>query len=101
MTAMTDEDRNALDGAPSLMLAEWWCRLNKGEWPTDGLGQADPEVKPWRPNTRRDEIMNWISGRIGISECLREWNRETLPGDLFDAWWKTPNVRAERGAVTR
>ena len=100
MTAITDDDRMAIDAAPALMLAEWWCLLNKWGWPADGLGEPDPMPdKDKATMTRRSAIMNEISGRIGMRECLREWNRDTMPGEQFDAWWCSDrwfNVRANR-----
>lgn len=87
MTSMTAEDRKAVADAPDRMLAEWWCLLNKWQWPRDGLGQPDPETHPWTANTRRGEIMAAIVERIGMRECLREWNAGTMARAEFDAWW--------------
>lgn len=33
-----------------------------------------------------------IMQRIGLKECLREWNRELMPGALFDEWWEACNA---------
>ena len=95
MHAITEEDRKALESAPCLMLAEWWCLLNKFEWPGEGMGEPDPIPAPWRVDTRRNAVMSWISSRIGLRECLREWNREAMPGELFDEWWdRRPKIVA-------
>lgn len=87
MTAMTNDDRKAIAEAPDLMLAEWWCLLNKWEWPREGLGEPDPVPEKHDGNRRRGQIMNAICDRIGIRECLREWNRNNMPGPIFDEWW--------------
>lgn len=62
------------------MLAEWWCLLNKWRWPHVGLGKPDPVPEKYDSNSRRGQIMNAICARIGIHECLREWNRDYVPG---------------------
>lgn len=87
MTRMTPEDRKAVAEASELVAAEWWCLLNRWEWPLEGLGEPDPVPEPRTGTTRRGEIMCEISERIGMRECLREWNREHLPGLAFDQWW--------------
>ena len=80
MTTMTDEDRKAIAEAPASTLAEWWCLLNKWRWPHAGLGEPDPVPEKYDSNGRRGQIMNAICARIGIRECLREWNRDNVPG---------------------
>jgi hypothetical protein len=84
---MTESDRKAVAEAPPLMLAEWWCLLNRFEWPKEGIGEPEPIPQPWRPNTRRSQLMYAIVERIGKRECLREWNRERMSDAEFDAWW--------------
>ncbi len=69
--------------ADESILAKWWCELNSWGWPAE-LGEPEPVGGA---NPLRSEIMANIVGRIGIKECLREWNRERLPGEAFDAWW--------------
>lgn len=86
-TSMTDCDREAIAEAPDRTLAEWWCLLNKWEWPRAGLGEPDPIHEKREGISRRGQIMNAIFGRIGPRECLREWNRDTMPGAAFDEWW--------------
>jgi hypothetical protein len=84
---MTEADRKAVAEAPPLMLAEWWCLLNRFDWPKEGLGEAEAVPEPWRPTPRRSAIMNGIVDRIGMRECLREWNRVTEAE--FALWWGT------------
>lgn len=87
MSGLNDADRAAVDQAPALMLAEWWCLLNNWEWPREGLGEPDPVPEKHRPDTRRGQIMDAIAERIGHKECLREWNRERMQPAEFEAWW--------------
>jgi hypothetical protein len=83
--SLSDADRRAIYTAPPLMLAEWWAALNRWDWPVEGLGEPEPPARS--PGGRRSEIMREIIDRIGLKECLREWNRKHLPGNEFDAWW--------------
>lgn len=78
-----------LEGVPENQLAAIWCRLNCHE--------RDDRIKPWPANW--DEmtgearqkfiwpIMCEIMKKIGLKECLREWNKERMPGKEFDDWW--------------
>lgn len=85
---MTDQDRASIETAPTLMLAEWWCTLNKWGWPKEGLGEEDPPTKhPFNPNSRRASIMQAIVHRIGHKECLREWNKDTMSPKEFEEWY--------------
>jgi hypothetical protein len=81
---MKEEDVILLEQQDNGTLAKWWCELNKWNWPEQIPDKEDPED---RKNNRRLEIMDWIKSRIGLKECLREWNRETLHGRYFDEWW--------------
>ena len=74
----------ALEQADNKTLATWWCVLNRHQWP-DALPKNDE---------RRWDIMSWIMQHIGIKECLREWNKDDLPGEHFDNWYN-------RGAALR
>jgi hypothetical protein len=82
---MNDQDKAAIEQADTATLAKWWCLLNKFEWPAHGLGT--PEPAEYKPGSRRGQIMAAIMDRIGLRECLREWNAETMPGEAFDQWW--------------
>lgn len=90
---MTDDDRKAIAEASPETLAQWWRLLNGWEWPQHGLGEADPvptEAGALRfHRTRRGEIMSAIVERIGVGACLREWNRETMSDEQFNAWWES------------
>ena len=82
---MIDEQtKSILTATGDVALAKWWYLLNSWEWPAE---LPDPELqRPPVPN-RRSAIMRVIEQRIGFKECLREWNRERMPGALFDEWF--------------
>ena len=93
---MSDEDAKAVYQASNKTLAEWWCLLNNWEWPESGLGEPDPIPKPYRSDTRRRSLMTAIEHRIGLKECLREWNKKSLPGYRFDEWWNDFSTSMEK-----
>lgn len=66
-------------------LAEWWCDLNRSQWPAPDTGLISE--KTGLPTNRRFAIMSFIMDQIGLKECLREWNKKELPGPAFDKWW--------------
>jgi len=66
-------------------LARWWCVLNGWGWPKELPGRESPDV-PGHP--RRNEIMREIAGIIGMKECLREWNKDTMTPERFEDWWE-------------
>ena len=81
---MDSNDRKVLATQSDSTLANWWSILNRHEWP-DGL--PNPETSKASVQGRRWEIMCLISDRIGLKECLRDWNKERLPGNDFDDWY--------------
>lgn len=85
MSTLERQDADAIAQADTKTLARWWCLLNRFEWPTEGLGA--PEPQEYKKGSRRGQIMNAIMDRIGLKECLREWNADSMPGEAFDQWW--------------
>lgn len=92
---MTESDIATLNQADAATLAKWWSELNRYGWPDAFL---DPEPRyvwppvsivpePYVPHSRRAEMINWIMDKIGIKECLRVWNADTMPGKKFDDWF--------------
>ena len=81
---MTEIDIATLNQADTATLAKWWCELNRFGWPDAFL---EPEPAKHVRHGRRSEMMNWIMDKIGIKECLREWNVDTRPGQKFDDWF--------------
>jgi hypothetical protein len=78
-----------LEGIPREKYAEVWCKLNNGEphelvqgWPAnfDTMTRSAKQAFIW-------PVMSEILNEIGYKECLREWNKDTLPGKEFDEWW--------------
>lgn len=81
---MRADDVAKLNSATNETLAQWWCELNNWGWP---MIFADPEPAEYKPDDRRGQIMHWIVAKISRKECLRYWNRETMPGEEFDRWY--------------
>lgn len=90
MTQKTyDQQTKEIEGISKEVLAQWWCQLNSHGWP-EALGEPEPRDAP-EPR-RRTILMNKIMETIGFKECLREWNKETLPGEAFDNWFATTKM---------
>lgn len=83
---ISDADKAILDEADTETLANWWCMLNRYEWPEE---LPNPEKAEYIPGGRRGRLMDHIQGRIGIKECLRSWNKDSKPGVVFDKWWES------------
>lgn len=81
---MKEEDVILLEQQDNRRLAKWWCELNRWNWPEQIPDEEGPKD---HKDDRRSAIMGWIKDRIGLKECLREWNREYLLGKYFDEWW--------------
>lgn len=75
---VTKDQEQHLQMLTKEQLAEYWCRLNVFDWP---------------PNLPKDywSVMCWISSRIGIKECLREWNKDNMDNKQFDDFWSHQN----------
>ena len=71
-------------------LARWWCQFNRFKIPEDF-----PGPKPATPPGGNWFIMQQIEDKIGLKECLREWNKDQMPGDKFDAYFEKQAVRIE------
>lgn len=74
-----------LNVATDKTLAEWWCLLNRYEWPEK---IPNPTPRDAAIPNRRGALMNEIVSRIGMKECLREWNKDSMPGEQFDEWYR-------------
>lgn len=81
---MVSQDVAILDQQNDLTLASWWSKLNSWGWPDE---LPNPEPRESKVNDRRDIIMGWIQNKIGFKECLRDWNKEAMPGKIFDSWY--------------
>jgi hypothetical protein len=88
-----------LGGLPTKRMAEIWCTLNIWEFPEE-LKAFEP--KNWNGSKkigRHSEVtpfMEYIQSTIGLKECLREWNKERIPGDHFDLWWEQNEAYVKR-----
>ena len=77
--------------ADDLTKARIWCELNGGVWPQelapkpDGLDEMTHKARHtivWR-------LMSEVMEHIEYKDCLREWNKKSLPGEQFDDWWNS------------
>ena len=82
-------DLDALSQITDAEAATWWCALNRWEWPAN---LPNPEPVSNGKNPRRSALMHAIHSRIGLKECLREWNKDGMPGKQFDVWWEHGRV---------
>jgi len=73
-------------------LAKWWCLLNNWGWPEE---IQNPEDKNAPAPRRRSKLMDEIVTRIGFKACLREWNRERMTDEVFEAWWERRELTKE------
>lgn len=90
-TSALDDGLGAVRSADNAAKARIWCALNKHEWPAE-LDDIKPNNWSGLPHMERQriswELMCEAEDAIGMKECLREWNREIMPGEQFDAWWR-------------
>ena len=97
-TIVTKAQRVALFEQTPQTLAEWWCTLNRWEWP-DGL--PDPESPSEFHETSQSvrwAIQCWISKEIGERAISREWNKD-MPDDVFNDFWRKHSGDRSAGAL--
>lgn len=61
---INDEQLKILNKQTPETLAKWWDVLNKWGW-VDDLGPKEEIPHPWRPNTLRGAVLQWIENSIG------------------------------------
>ena len=89
-TSALDDGLGVVRCADNAAKARIWCALNKHDWPVELAGVKPPDFDTMPHDAKQKlswALMCEAEGAIGIKECLREWNRETIPGEQFDAWW--------------
>lgn len=92
---VTDEDKAIFDEQDNRTLAEWWCALNRYDWPQE-IPDEEPEVaklSEWTPNNRRTALMGEIERRVGYKLCNRMWNINRMSDEEHEAWYSR-NFRA-------
>ena len=79
---LASEDIASLD-QPNEVLAEWWCLLNRWEWPGK-IPNPEP-FQPWRAKGRRRKLMDMIDDVVGGRLISRTWNKDMTDEehDLF------------------
>ena len=79
------------------ILAKWWCSLNSFEWPVE---LPSPVTQPRTTGRARyNAIMRHIEDRIGTKEISREWNKDRIPGEIFEQWWHSGGGRENVVAI--
>jgi hypothetical protein len=64
-------------------LAEWYCMLNRWQWPDELPNEEEPED---RREGRRTALMKWIKNRVGQRVCSRVWNKDMGDEEFEDFW---------------
>ena len=72
-TKLQQGDLLLLNSNDDRTLADWWCVLNRWEWPERIPNPEDPKAE--RP-TRRSALMHEILNRIGLEACLTKWRAD-------------------------
>lgn len=80
---ITNKDLAVLAQQESETLAQWWCDLNRFEWPEE---LPDPEPPQFVHGSRRSKIMGWIMESVGHRFCNRVWNSHMTDGEHNDFW---------------
>lgn len=83
---VTQEDIKILELQDLKTLAQWWGILNNWQWP-DELPNPESESN-WSSIGRRSKLQDWIIGRIGLRECLREANKDRMTDMQFNDFWR-------------
>ena len=66
------------------VLVKWWCLLNNWQWPKELLPSEKPDLNRVPSESRRTQIMDYITNKVGNKLCLLEWNKEkTSPTEEF------------------
>ena len=82
MNNMTNEQREVLEQTDFSVLADWYCILSRCQWP-GALPGPIPDLAKYGGN----DIMEWISDRVGEKACLRAWNGQMTDAD-FEIFWR-------------
>lgn len=68
---ITDADIAACKKQTHATLVNWWCELNRWNWPKE---LPDEESRDAPHPRRRSAIMSWIESRVGMQKCLDKWS---------------------------
>lgn len=86
---MTEDDKKVLQEQDNDTLAEWWCTLNRWDWPE---GLPDPMTgeerrKDYDPANRATRMMHWIEERVGHKKVSRWWNKDNMTDEQHDLFY--------------
>jgi hypothetical protein len=89
MIAVTPEDMAIMAQHDYATLADWWCALNRFEWPAELPDEEPPNpvgIPPAR--TRRSLLMDYIENQVGHRECSWAWSKRNMPPDAFSDFYR-------------
>lgn len=81
---------SAVQAADNGAKARIWCAFNRHDWPEELAAFKPADFDEMKPEARHKlawRLMCEASDAIGMRECLREWNRDSMPGEQFDEWY--------------
>lgn len=90
-----------LEGFTDDQLADFWCILNRWEWPKE-IPNPEPVLDPIMKcsTPRRDVFMREIESIVGHKLCSKRWNKDRMNDEEFEDFWKG-NYEGNRGAKYR
>jgi hypothetical protein len=80
---VSEEQWRTLREQSNEVLAEWWCLLNRWQWPVE-LPEPEP-AHPYPRGGKRSQIMDWIHDKVGDWLVSRTWNKD-MPDDVFESF---------------
>jgi hypothetical protein len=89
------EDVLAINKQKDDVLAEWWCELNRWNWPK-GLNTPE-EPKEYVRGGRRGLLMDMICKKIGRKMILRKWN-DHMTAEEFNDFYAGTHEGDEKAA---
>lgn len=88
MAELTSDDLAVLFQQSLDTLADWWCQLNRYEWPAE---LPEQETEQERHTARREgrvtrawSIMCWIHETVGEALISRRWNKDMSNSEFLD-----------------
>jgi hypothetical protein len=85
---VTTEDYEILNKEDDVTLAQWWCMLNRWDWPEE-LPNKDltHRDKGYKTGGRRSQLMNIIENRVGKRLISWQWNKNDMTNEEFNDFY--------------
>jgi hypothetical protein len=88
MKKPTIEEIYILEKQSAETLADWWCQLNRWQWPEElPNAMIEKERQESHDNDRGWVIMSWILERIKYRLISRTWNKD-MTDEEFDNFYR-------------